>query len=276
MFFYAVILSAFLTIILALFLLLNIVTGRHRSKTWVFTFLFFCLFMYSFVIFPEKGDLIRALTKKSVATTASPSPLQVSKIVDVPVISQLPELPRGCEVTSLAMLLKFKGIEIDKMELAKLIQKDPTPYQIIEGKVYFGNPNEGFVGNIYNLDEPGYGVYHKPIKELAESILPNQVVDLTGSDFSDLELSISKELPVWVIINSRYKPLPTNEFRVWDTSKGEVTITYREHSVVMTGYDKEYIYFNDPLTGEKNKKASKQNFISAWEQMGRQAISFYD
>ena len=86
-------------------------------------------------------------------------------------------------------------------------------------------------------------------------------MDLTGSDFSDLELSISKELPVWVIINSRYRPLPSEEFRVWDTAKGEVTITYREHSVVMTGYDKEYIYFNDPLTGEKNKKAPKQNFI---------------
>lgn len=274
MFFYAVIVSAFLTIILALFLLLNIVKGRHRSKILIFTFLFFCLFLYSLIVFPEKGDLKREVPKKSV--TATESPLQVSKIVDVPVISQLPELPRGCEVTSLAMLLNFKGIEIDKLELAKLIQKDPTPYQIREGKVYFGNPNEGFVGDIYNLDEPGYGVYHKPIKELAESILPNQVVDLTGSDFSDLELSISNELPVWVIINSRYKPLPKNEFRVWDTSEGEVTITYREHSVVITGYDKEYIYFNDPLTGEKNKKAPKQDFISAWEQMGRQAISFYD
>lgn len=274
MFFYSVILSAFLTIILALFLLLNIIKGRHRSKFLVFTFLFFCLFLYSLIAFPEKGNSKRELAKKSVAVTESP--LQVSKIVDVPVISQLPELPRGCEVTSLAMLLKFKGIEIDKMELAKLIRKDSTPYQIREGKVYFGNPNEGFVGDIYNLNAPGYGVYHKPIKELAESFLPDQVVDLTGSDFSDLELSISNELPVWVIINSRYQPLPSEEFRVWNTPKGEVTITYWEHSVVITGFDKKYIYFNDPLKGEKNKKAPKQDFISAWEQMGRQAISFYD
>jgi uncharacterized protein YvpB len=180
-------------------------------------------------------------------------------------------------VTSLAMLLQFKEIGIDKMELAKLIRKDSTPYQVKEGKiVYFGHPNEGFVGDIYNIDKPGYGVYHKPIKELAEKFLPNQVVDLTGSDFSELEKSLSNGLPVWVIINSTYKKLPSEEFRVWDTPNGKVTITYREHSVVITGYDQEYIYFNDPLTGEKNKKAAKQDFIAAWVQMGRQAISFSD
>ncbi len=51
-------------------------------------------------------------------------------------------------------------------------------------------------------------------------------------------------------------------------------ITYKEHSVLVTGYDQSYIYFNDPLTGEKNKKAPKQHFINAWKQMGSQAITF--
>jgi uncharacterized protein YvpB len=282
---YTVLLSAFLTTLLALLLLFNVIKEGHRSKIVILTFLCFCWLLYSFIIYTEKGDVIRELTKRKWATieaqmvngekTIIEAPLQVSKILDVPIISQLPELPRGCEVTSLAMLLQFKGIEIDKMELAKQIRKDTTPYQVKEGKVYFGHPNEGFVGDMYNLDEPGLGVYHKPIMELAEKFLPNQVVDLTGSDFSELERSLSKGLPVWVIINSRYKELPSEEFRVWDTPKGKVTITYREHSVVMTGYDREYIYFNDPLTGEKNKKTSKQNFIDAWVQMGKQAISFY-
>ncbi len=43
---------------------------------------------------------------------------------------------------------------------------------------------------------------------------------------------------------------------------------------MITGYDDDYIYFNDLLTGEKNKKAPKQDFINAWVQMGKQAITF--
>jgi len=288
MIFYFTVVSAFFTIILALLLLFNKVERRFRRISIVFTLLTFLLFLYFFVIFLEKRNFPLNVTNKNVTKIESPVEtktreevkkenldqiLEVSEIIDVPVISQLPELPRGCEVTSLSMLLQFKGINVDKMKLAKLIRKDPTPYQVKAGKVFFGHPNEGFVGDMYNITNPGYGVYHKPIKELADHFLPNQVVDLTGSDFSKLQASVSNGIPVWVIINTTYKRLPPNEFRIWDTPKGKVDITYREHSVIITGYDKEYIYFNDPLTSEKNKKAPKQEFIDAWVQMGSQAIS---
>lgn len=276
-------LSASLTIIVGLLLLFNKISTRYRLGALIFTLLFFSVFLYSMLMFFDARSFF---TKKEVqiqelpagqqtnSLEASNQILKKSVLLDAPIESQLPELPRGCEVTSLSMLLQFKGIKIDKMKLAELIRKDLTPYQVDKGNVYFGHPNDGFVGDMYNIDNPGYGVYHKPVKELAERFLPGEVVDLTGKDFGVVEGSVSKGNPVWIIINTRYKALPPEEFEIWDTPKGKISITYREHSVLVTGYDKKYIYFNDPLSGEKNKKAPRQDFIEAWVQMGKQAISY--
>ncbi|RBW68050.1 hypothetical protein DS031_18805 [Bacillus taeanensis] len=194
--------------------------------------------------------------------------------LDVRIISQLPELPRGCEVTSLAMLLNHAGVNTDKMILAKEIKKDPTPYKKQNGQVYFGNPYDGFVGDMYNKNNPGLGVYHGPIRKLAIEYLPGQIIDLTGKDFNSLYSHLSAGKPVWIITNTQYRQLPASYFEKWETPSGTLSVTYKEHSVLVTGYDHDYIYFNDPLTGQKNRKAPKEAFIKAWEQMGRQAVTY--
>lgn len=195
-------------------------------------------------------------------------------LLDFPAIKQYPELPRGCEVTSLAMLLQGTGVNVDKMDLAKKIQKDPTPYKKVNGKTYFGHPNDGFIGDMYSYDRPGLGVYHTPIKKLAEEFQPNQIKDLTGTDFSEIQIYLSLGAPVWIITNTKYEKLSSDYFEKWQTPKGEISITYKEHSVLITGYDEKFIYFNDPISGEKNKKINKKDFLDAWIQMGRQAITY--
>lgn len=192
--------------------------------------------------------------------------------IEVPVIGQYPQLPRGCEVTSLAMLLNYAGVDVDKMELAANIKKDSTPYQKANDHVYFGNPNQGFVGDMYNLANPGYGVYHEPIADLAKTYLKDKVHDFSGFSFSQILYYINTGQPVWVITNATFEKLDTNAFQTWDTDEGPVTITMREHSVLITGYDQDYIYFNDPLSAEK-RKVPIASFREAWIQMGRQAIT---
>ena len=195
-------------------------------------------------------------------------------LLDVPILKQLPELPRGCEVTSLAMMLQYKGIDVDKLTLARQIKKNPAKMQKVNGQVYYGDPNEGFIGDMYSFNKPGLGVYHTPIKELGERYMPGNIVDFTGKEFNTIKKYLSVGRPVWVIINTAYKKLDPSYFHIWQTPNGAISITYKEHSVVVTGYDKDYIYFNDPLTGIKNKKAPTADFEEAWVQMGRQAISY--
>lgn len=197
-------------------------------------------------------------------------------LLDAPIINQFPELPRGCEVTALAMLLQYKGIAVDKMDLANKVVKDQTPLRKDNNKIFWGNPNDGFIGDMYSYNNPGYGVYHEPIKKLAEEFMPGKIVDITGSDFMEVMMYLSVDSPVWVITNASYKKLPEDSFEIWQTPRGEEKITYRLHSVLITGYDENFVYFNDSLKGEKNKRATKGDFIVAWEQLGSQAITYID
>lgn len=194
-------------------------------------------------------------------------------LIEVPFVSQLPELPRGCEVTALTMLFNYYGNDMTKMELAKQVKKDPTPYNKDEkGRIYYGNPYEGFVGDMYDLRKNGYGVYHTPIALLAEAHFPTRVIDATSVEFEDLLEFIERDIPVWIITNATYKPLEDSEFELWHTPTDIVKVTKRMHSVVITGYDKSNIYINDPLYHGSNRKIEYIAFKAAWEQMGKQAV----
>jgi uncharacterized protein YvpB len=191
-------------------------------------------------------------------------------LIDAPHYLQKPELERGCEVTSLAMLLNEAGVETDKMTLAEEINRVP-----FEENGYKGNIHEGFVGNMRTLDEPGLGAYHEPVAELAENYLPGKIKDLTGSDFDKVFEQLDDGRPVWVVITSTYGVLPESEWETWETKDGPVKVTYRMHAVLVTGYDKEHIYANDPLK-EKNTQYPKDEFIAGWEQIGKQAITYME
>jgi uncharacterized protein YvpB len=189
-------------------------------------------------------------------------------IEGIPHISQLPELQRGCEVTSLAMLLQSEGIAADKMTLAQEIHK--LPFR--DENDVRSNPYDGFVGDIYTFSKSGYGVYHGPVAKLAETYLPGKIKDVTGQGIDSVYQLIASGSPVWVIINSTFAPLPESAFTVWDTNTGKVKITYEEHSVLIVGYDEDFFYINDPLSSSGYKTVPRQPFEQAWVQMGSQAI----
>lgn len=195
--------------------------------------------------------------------------MKESILLTVPALQQFPELPRGCEVTSLAMLLNFAGVSVDKLTLADEIPK--VPY-FSDG--YFGNPHQGFVGNMYTYNQPGLGVYHEVIEDLADKYLPGQIDNLTGDHFSSVQKKLNAGKPVWVIVGSTFAFLPEDQWETWNTKEGEINITRRMHSVLVTGYDENNVYFNDPFFPDQNKSANIQGFVTSWDQFGSQAISY--
>lgn len=185
--------------------------------------------------------------------------------LDVPLINQMdaPRLYNGCEITSLAMILNYHGVKVTKNELAKKVKTVPLTYS--NGQK--GNPNAGFVGDMAN--GPGLGVYNGPVLEVAQKYVGDRAVNLTNHSFDDVLEEVGQGLPVWIITTSSFAPVSV--FQTWNTPQGKINITFSEHSVVITGYDENYIYINNPY-GEKNQKLNRASFIKAWEQMGKQAI----
>lgn len=217
---------------------------------------------------PPESDPASGGEKQQTETQNSNENSESKVKLDAPHLSQLPELERGCEVTTLAMLLQHAGKDVGKMELSKEIDRVPFEKDGLKG-----HPAEGFVGNMKTLDEPGLGVYHGPVAKLGEEYLPGKIVDLTGEEFSEVEKHVKDGRPVWVLVPSTFAVVREKHWETWNTKKGKEKITYKWHSVLVTGFDDHNVYVNDPL-GDKNDKLSKEEFVAGWEQFGKQAITY--
>ncbi|MCG3797370.1 C39 family peptidase [Bacillus toyonensis] len=220
------------------------------------------------------------LTKNVKNTTSKNEPLQSPApsvqemvILDVPLISQKPELKYGCEVTSLAMVLQYAGIKVNKMQLANSIKKDNSPLSMNKNGdiIQWGNPKEGFVGDITGKTK-GYAVYVQPLQELMERYLPNRTVNLTGKAFNDVLAQVKMDKPVVVWTTGDYK-VP-DRWESWKHGNKQITAPLDLHAVVLIGFEDGHIYINDPLSGKKAHKVNQETFIQSWDALGKQALSY--
>ncbi|WP_235846591.1 C39 family peptidase [Neobacillus drentensis] len=159
--------------------------------------------------------------------------------LNVPLINQRPELPTGCEITAVTMMLQYKGVHVDKVTLANKMPKHSQ------------NPNLGYVGNPYT--KKGWTIYPSALMGLVKNYA-GSAKNLTGTSNVNIEKQLvsNKSIVVWV---SRM-----HGFSV--------------HALVLTGFDKNYYYYNDCWTGEKNAKLSKKEFNRLWANQSKRAISY--
>ncbi len=195
--------------------------------------------------------------------------------LDVKNILQTPELPNGCEVTSLAIVLNYLGFNADKVSLSDNLLAKKVPYTDANpAKENAGNPRDAV---------KSYGCWAPVIRDTAVKYLSNIVStgssakydprDLTGTHPRELYRLVSLGIPVIVWVTNPIDDAPYL-MNSW-TAKDGALINWKHpsHTVVLTGYDLsgKTVTLSDPLQG--TVKVSAEIFETRYAQMGSQAVA---
>lgn len=185
--------------------------------------------------------------------------------LDVTPVLQLPELPTGCEITSLATVLNYYGYDISKTQLAD---------EYLDcGKIGQTDPDEKFIGSPY--DEHSYGCYSNVIADAARDFNTKnncnfKIYNLNGLSLDELYEYIENGSPVivWATIDL----METYRNITWDIDGKEIAWRANEHCMVLIGYDKDNdtCIVSDPLKGII--EYPKELFNQRYEELGKQAV----
>lgn len=153
------------------------------------------------------------------------------------VICQNPELPTGCEMTAVTMMLRYAGVNINKFQVAA-----ETPRS--------SNGNYGFVGNPYSWS--GWWVFPTGIAPVVQRHLGTSQV-MTGWSLQSIkdELNIGHLVVVWMA-----------------NMNGFIN-----HAITLTGYNQNGFTYNNPWTGRK-ESMSYGEFYGHWNADAQRALSY--
>lgn len=181
------------------------------------------------------------------------NPVTDSYKMDVPYVSQFPELNDGCEVTSLTMVLNYLGCNADKCNLAyKYLPKSDEAS---------ADPNEFYLG------DPAWGWYcfAKPLAVCANSFCEHYGYPIYALDSTDISLEslynqVREGRPVIV-----WATLSWTEPVILSTGRYD-----NLHCVVVSGFTDHTVTINDPMVGIYS--VTKETFEHIFDAMGSRAL----
>lgn len=182
---------------------------------------------------------------------------------DFKAINQNPELPTGCEVTSLTMVLNHLGLDISKKDMCDYLDK---------GAVGDTDPKEKFVGDPTNSSS--YGCYSPVIVKAANKYLESKsseykAKDISGKKLDDLFSYIDDDKPVmvWGTVDCK-----EGSYTVSWTINGKTVKWYApEHCMVLVGHDDNNVWVADPMHGDV-RSYKKTTFSDRYDKLGKQAV----
>lgn len=160
-----------------------------------------------------------------------------AQINGVPLIAQRPELPNGCEITAVTMMLRYAGAKVDKMQLAREMPRSK-------------DPNKGYIGNPW--DRSGVTIFPPALMGLVQKYAGN-AINMTGMSFDAIRYQVG---------------LRQHPVVAWLTLHG-----FPYHAVVVIGYDASNVTYLDCWTNQRGTM-SIAAFEKNWQTQKRRAISY--
>lgn len=156
---------------------------------------------------------------------------------DAEVIGQNPELPTGCEITAVTMMLRYAGKDVNKIQLACEMPRS-------------NDGNKGFVGDPFSVT--GWWIFPTGVAPVVNHHLGHSEV-MTGASLAAIrtKLILGHLVVAWVAnVNG-----------------------FVNHAIALTGYQNDRLYFNNPWTARK-ESMSVAEFYQHWNQDAQRALSY--
>lgn len=195
------------------------------------------------------------------------------EIQDFEIIYQEPELPTGCEITALTMVLHYYGFDVDKVTMAT--EYLPTePYELwtdSDGELHGPDLRNYFIGAPTDV---GYTCGTGAIATAADTYLEDagssmHAVSLLGAAPEELYAYVNDDTPVvvWVTIDMADR----REAEGWYTDDNTwVDWSTNDHGAVLIGYTDSTVTIADPINGYEIY--DKSQFESVYLSRGSQAV----
>ncbi len=179
-------------------------------------------------------------------------------------VCQYPELPTGCEMTSLTMVINHYGINADKCDI--------SDNYLDKGEVGTVDFRKAFVGD--PRDESSFGCYAPVVVNTANRYLQAQgsnlrATDVTGQELESLFEYINSQVPViiWGTLDCEEGYYSVT----WNVDGQDLTWITPEHCMVLVGYDQQSVWVADPIYGEV-VSYDKAIFESRYDTLLKQAV----
>lgn len=194
--------------------------------------------------------------------------------LNVPQILQKPELPNGCEITSLCEVLNYLGFNADKCDLAD--------HHLPRSEYWKGaDPDLVYMGNPHRDDdspECGYYCFAGPILAAAESYLAANgasrlyiPADLTGAEEAELIEQLKEGRPFVFWASLHFNDIKYDRKCDYVLPDGRVHHVFHElHCMVCCGVDDTCFTIADPL--DYNRRIPREQFMKIYRQLGSRAL----